>query len=260
LTTPHQREDDLKGLLARQAKAMIWFYSHKTYRGIKKRYMKRGRVRALEVNHGEANGWHPHIHELWFLNLNLHDYSVLKQEVYDLWVRACARHGLREPSWEHGVDIRGGDQAAKYVAKFGEEENKWGLADELTKASVKKGRNGSRSPFQLLDDYIEGDKRAGALFVEYSNAFHRKKQLTWSRGLKAQFELDEKTDDDLAHEQEDVAILLAEIEPEQWDVIRRTSTPKHDNRAIVLVLAENGGADVMHQFITDLVVRYKQTH
>lgn len=261
LTYPHQREDDLSDLLARQAKAMIWFYSHRDYKDLKKRYMKKGRVRALEVNHGEANGWHPHVHELWFMDLHLSDFETLHLEVLTLWRKACVKHGLGLPSFEHGVDIRGGDYAAKYVTKFGQEDKKdWSIEHELTKANVKKGRKGSRSPFQLLDDYIEGDKRSGALFAEYSKAFYRKKQLTWSRGLKAQFDLEEKTDDDIAHDQEDVAVLLAEIETDEWYAITKTSTPKQDNRALVLTLAENGGADAMRRFIADLVTRYKQSN
>ena len=264
-TYAHREEDDLKELLIKQSKAMVWFYSHKTYKELKKRYMKQGRVRALEVNHGDLNGWHPHIHELWFLDLHLHDFDTLKREIFTLWVKACAKYGLGEPSWKHGVDVRGGGDAASYVAKFGLEEKKpgvkaWGIEDELARASSKKGRNGSRSAFQLLDDYIEGDKQSGALFAEYSKAFHLKRQLVWSRGFKARFDLDEKTDDDLAHEQDDIAVVLAEIEPEEWTAIVRTSTPKHDNRVIVLTLAEKGGADVMHQFITDLVTRYKLSH
>jgi hypothetical protein len=259
-TYPHQKQDNLQDLLSKQSKAMIWFYQHRTYKELAKRYQKQGRVRALEVNHG-SNGWHPHIHELWFLELNLQDFETLKLEIFTLWVKACSRYDLGEPSWEHGVDVRGGGDASSYIAKFGLEEKKaWSIENEITKASSKKGRNGSRSAFQLLDDYIEGDKQSGALFSEYSKAFHRKKQLTWSRGLKAVFDLDTMTDEELSQQQDDKAVLLAEIEPEQWKAIVSTSTPKHDNRVLVLTLAENGGIDAMNLFISDLVTRYKSQH
>jgi len=258
-TYPHQREDNLKDLLDKQAKAMQWFYRHRDYKDLKKRYMKRGRVRALEVNYGEANGWHPHIHELWFIDTHLSDFETLHIKVLTLWRKACEKYGLGVPSFDHGVDIKGGDYAAKYVTKFGQEDKKdWSIEHELTKANVKKGRKGSRSPFQFLDDYIDGDKRAGALFIEYSQAFKGKRQLTWSRGLKAEFDLQEKSDDDIAHEQEDTTILFAEIETEEWKAIVCTSTPKQDNRALVLTIAENEGIDAMKRFIYGLVIRYKQ--
>mgnify|MGYP000438573866 CR=1 FL=1 len=242
-TYSHKREDDLKELLAKQSKAFTWFYQHRTYKELKKRYMKKGRVRALEVNHGKTNGWHPHVHELWFIDLHLHDYQTLKLEVFNLWVKACEKYGLGLPSWEHGVDIRGGKDASNYIAKFGLEDKKtrdWGIEDELTKANAKKGRNGSLSPFELLDKCMSGDKEAEALFIEYSKAFHRKKQLTWSKGLKGIFNLDELTDEELAHQQDDEAILLATIEAEEWEAIIKTSSRSHDNRSIVLTLAENG--------------------
>jgi len=263
-TYSHKKHDDLQELLKKQSKAMIWFYQHRTYKEFAKRYEKQGRVRALEVNHG-ANGWHPHVHELWFLDLHLQDLETLKLEIFNLWVKACARFDLGTPSWDHGVDVRGGGDAASYVSKFGLEDKKpgtkaWGIEDEITKASSKKARLGSRSAFQLLDDYIDGDKQSGALFSEYSKAFHGKRQLTWSRGLKAVFDLDTMTDEELATQQEDKAVILAEIEPEQWKAITRMSTPKMDNRVIVLTLAENGGVEAMMRFIDDLVVRYKSTN
>jgi len=261
-TYSHKKEDDLQELLKKQSKAMIWFYQHRTYKELAKRYEKQGRVRALEVNHG-ANGWHPHIHELWFLDLHLQDLQTLKLEIFNLWVKACARYDLGAPSWDHGVDVRGGGDAAAYVAKFGLEDKKtkgWDIQDEVTRASSKKARNGSRSAFELLDDYIEGDKQAGALFAEYSKAFHRKKQLTWSKGLKAVYDLDTLTDEELANKKDDECHVLAKIDIDQWRAILRTSTPKHDNRVIVLTLAEYGGADVVNQFIADLVTRYKKSN
>jgi hypothetical protein len=259
-TYSHKKQDNLQELLEKQAKAMQWFYRHRTYKEIAKRYQKQGRVRALEVNHGE-NGWHPHIHELWFLDLHLHDFQTLKLEIFNLWLKACQRFDLGLPSWDHGVDVRGGGDAAAYVAKFGFEEKKpsaWGIEHEITKASSKKARTGSRSAFQLLDDYIEGDKQAGALFSEYSKAFHRKKQLTWSRGLKAVFDLDTMTDEELATLQDDEAKLLSTIEDYQWSAVIGTSTPKQDNRVIILTLAETGGLDAMNIFIKDLVIKYKK--
>ena len=95
---------------------------------------------------------------------------------------------------------------------------------------------------------------------QYAKAFFRKKQLTWSKGLKGIFNLDELTDEELAHQQDDEAILLATIEAEEWEAIIKTSSRSHDNRSIVLTLAENGGADAMKRFIDDLVTRYKRNH
>lgn len=252
-THSHKREESLQSLLDRQSKASQWFYRHRTYKELKQRYMKRGRVRALEVNHGQANGWHPHMHELWFLDLTLHDYSILRSEIFELWLKACARFDLGLPSEKHGVDVRGGEDAAGYVSKFGTES--WGMESELTKSSLKKGRNGSRSPFQFLDDYNDGDKQSGALFVEYAKAFKGKCQLTWSKGLKAQFELDDLTDKELADSQEDDAEVVMKISKDQWKLVKKTRSgagPGNDSRLLVLQLAENGGLTAVTTYLTSL--------
>ena len=51
---------------------------------------------------------------------------------------------------EHGLDIRGGQYAAEYIAKFGKEQ-KWGLSREVTMHAAKTGSdNKGAHPFQLL--------------------------------------------------------------------------------------------------------------
>jgi len=260
-TTSHKREDDLQSLLDKQSLASQWFYRHRTYKELKKRYFKRGRVRALEVNHGQSNGWHPHVHELWFLDVTLHDYSILKAEIFALWLKACKRFDLGLPSEKHGIDVRGGDQASAYVTKYGLDEKKtWGLECELTKSSVKKGRNGSRSAFQFLDDYLLGDKQSGALFIEYSEAFKGKQQLTWSRGLKAQFDLESLTDEEIAEQKEDEAEVVTRVSPAQWLAVLRQMTKNSDSRLLLLNLAENGGQHAVDLYLSGLPIPEPYIH
>lgn len=261
-TYPHQREDNLKELLAKQKKAMEWFYRHRDYKdSIKGRFKQIGRVRALEITHGQANGWHPHVHELWFMDEKIIG-DTLKAYAFRLWLRACEKFGLGLPTWEHGVDIRGGDYASKYITKFGEQPlvKKWGIENEITRFDVKKGRNKSRSPFQLLDDYIQGDKQAGALFIDYSQAFKGSSRLHWSRGLKAKFDIKEFADDEISVQVSDSDVLLSKIDADEWAAILRTSTPKLDNRSIVLRYAEQEGVDVMNAYISQLVAIYRDIH
>jgi len=243
LTYSHHREDILNHLLIKQSKALVYFYSHRDYKNLKSKYSKIGRVRALEVNHGQSNGWHPHIHELWFMNGQIDGYHDLKLEIYQLWRKACLRFDLGEPSLKHGVDVRGGEYAAKYASK-------WGIEDEITKAHIKSGRSGSRSPFQLLDSYIDDDKQAGALFVEYTNAFKGSRQLKWSKGLKNLYDISEISDEELAATQEESAELMGMIDLEQWKkILANNRGRRSDNRSIILTLAENGGWGAVQIFI-----------
>jgi len=190
LTVPHSREDEPFSLLARLLKAYRAFGQGKrAWTALLPGVV--GSVRALEVTHGMANGWHPHLHVLVFLEGEAHP-KKWAPVLLEQWAKVTKRHKLGEVNG-HGLRLDDGSQAAKYASK-------WGLEDELTKAHIKQGRKGgNRTPWALLADYTEGDKHAGHLFREFFLAFKGKSQLQWSRGLRAHFGLNqEKTDEELA--------------------------------------------------------------
>lgn len=228
LTVPHTREDEPFSLLSRLLKAYTAF-------GGGKRAWKSllpgvvGSVRALEVTHGQANGWHPHLHVLVFLAGEV-DPATWTPVLLDQWAKVTKRHKLGEVN-AHGLRLDDGSKAADYASK-------WGLEDEMTKAHLKQARkNGSRTPWALLADYAAGDKRAGQLFIEFFSAFRGKHQLGWSRGLRAHFGLGvEKTDEQLAAERVEAEdLLVASISLWDWSLIR-----KHNLRGHVLELLRAG--------------------
>ena len=49
---------------------------------------------------------------------------------------------------------------------------------------------------------LEGGEQFGKLFQEFAICFKGSRQLDWSRGLKAMFSIDNKTDEELAEETE----------------------------------------------------------
>lgn len=217
LTFPHTRHDDLSDLLRRLSKALKLFKGNRAALKLRRFVGMQGNIRALEVTHGQENGWHPHIHEIWFIEPG-HDLEWLRVELLRQWQRACRKAGLSLPSESHGVDVRPGHEAAWYVAKFGsEDDSKWDMTHELTKANTKKGRNGRSSPFDLLRRVaIQADKQAVALFNEYVTCFKGQRQLVWSRGLKKWFSIGESTDDDIAVEMREDAELLGSLTLHDW--------------------------------------------
>lgn len=52
---------------------------------------------------------------------------------------------------KHGLDLRDGKYASQYVSK-------WGLEHELTKGHIKKGKENSLTPFDLLQLSIDDDE------------------------------------------------------------------------------------------------------
>lgn len=228
-TNPHYRGDHLPSLLAGQAEAMRRFMSGtRSSRRLFASLGTIGTIRAVEVTQGD-NGWHPHFHILLFVPAHLANLEMFRRMFFVEWLNACQLAGLPPPSYQHGITLQSGEYAERYVSK-------WGLESEITKGHIKKGKAGGRTPFDLLRDYKAGDKQAGALFVEYANAFKGKRQLVWSKGLKAHFAIDELSDTELAEKEEENADKGYEFSREDWGVVL-----KWDARAEMLQAFENGG-------------------
>ena len=77
---------------------------------------------------------------------------------------------------------------------------KGGAGEELALKEYKKGREG-RSPAELLAASCDdGDTRAGDLWAEYAQVFKGRRQLVWSRGLKALAGIGEVDDSEAAQD------------------------------------------------------------
>lgn len=235
-TVPHGRQDSLSDTLDLIKQALRTMASWTPYRQLQARLGVVGRIVATEVTHGEANGWHPHFHELWFFEGAGVDLVKLEAQLFSMWRKACLKFGLGAPSRKHGVVVQDGSRAAQYVSKMSDKE--WTLADELAKASSKTGRKGSRSPWQLLDCILDTDatpqhqKRAEALFREYAEATKGRRQLSWSPGLKKRYAIAELDDAELCAQQEEDSVLVAQIPLEAWRAIRRQRMQVHVLNAV----------------------------
>lgn len=252
LTCPHQVKDNLADLLAKQAKALNRFWADRASKAVFQEMGVIGQIRALEVTNGRLsehnNGWHPHYHVLQFggsgVDLGRFDGPQMKDwqvRLYLSWAKACKAAGLGEPSYAHGLKLDDGSKAAKYVSK-------WGLEDEMTKGHTKKAISGE-TPFDFLRSYLADgeDKQAGALFKEFAQTFKGKRQLHWSKGLKKRFAIGEKTDEQVSSEVEDTARLLGTITLDQWrDVLAA------NGRGTVLQLAASGGWESVEIYLSSI--------
>lgn len=243
LTVPHGIGDDLQDLLDKLSDALKRLshgkYSIKNqlkavYAGIGEASPEiHGYIRALEVTHGQ-NGYHPHFHILVFTDKRL-DSSILRYVYAKAWKRACLLSGLPEPAEQHGVTVQDGSKAAKYASK-------WGLEDEMTKAHAKTTRRKGLTPWGMLRAVLDDDdpeypaERAAKLFQVYAKAFHGRRQLYWSNGLRKLLQVaQELTDQELVAKPEDErALLLATLTDAQWKGIRRRRQEAH-----ILTVAES---------------------
>lgn len=263
LTVPHTRQDDLAAMVLKYRDALTRFRSGKAWSKITGRFGFAGLIRAVEVTYGQANGWHPHIHELWLLR-DLEGFPLSK--VSQRWADCAERAGFDRPSMAHGcrVEVAESTEQARarlsaYLAKIGEPEPPpdsvpWGASDELAKAHAKRAKDGRFSPFDLLR--VSYDSQASkawkdqalSLFCDYVAAFHGVRQVFWSHGLKAQFQLQEVTDEEAANEHTERADLLSVIEFDQW----RRILAAGEWRATVLELFERGGLEAFQFFMEGL--------
>ncbi|GGY21255.1 hypothetical protein GCM10007386_57560 [Pseudoduganella dura] len=250
-TFSHSRHDDLAGLLGRFSKARTYMREQRAFKELKEEMGFVGDMRALEITYGDANGWHPHEHDLWLTTTPLTRVKSRKlvATLFELWVKACAKAGLALPNRKRGVDLKEMDSADEYLAKFGREST-WGTAAELTKQHIKKGKAGRSTSFDLLRMYEAGDKRAGQLFIQFASAFFGKQQIRWSKGLKAMFGVQEITDEELAKEEAEDSAIVTEIRGDEWAAVLHQP---YDVRSAILDVAETGGADAVRLYLDRLV-------
>lgn len=215
-TIKHGVKDDLKVLLEKIANAEKRMWSNRDGMFYKKWLGVVGTIKTTEVLWG-SNGWHPHKHTLLFLNKDMSSRSVFNA-LSSLWIDSCVKAGLPAPTIAHGLTVQDGSYASDYVSK-------WGLESEMTKGHSKVGKKGGLTPFALLDDVLEtGNAQSWELFKVYADAFHRRKQLVWSHGLRAKLlpNVDERTDEQLASDEDiDVrAVVWASLSVLEWRAVK----------------------------------------
>ena len=242
LTYPHTLDLPLEESVKAQSKALRTFKADRQYKNLMKEIGAIGSIRSLEVTHGQ-NGWHPHTHDLIFINNQDPVHQEKLEKLRDIWGKHVFKAGLGHIN-EHGFKVNDGQYAAEYIAKFGRESKGWNASSELTKSHIKKGRNGSRTPFDLLRDYLAGSDSSGALFVEYAEVFKGKRQLYYTPGLKEKLGIDDVSDEDLAAETLQEKERIGTLDREEWKLILRTNS-----RGEVLHFAEIGGMASVRQYL-----------
>lgn len=240
-TNSHHKGDNLGDLLQGQKKAFVKFWEKRKVKEMLKRLGYQGRIVATEVTWGEQNGWHPHYHMIFFFDHEINSQGIQSYLALE-WQDACVKAGLKAPDLIHGVDVRNGTRAAEYVSK-------WGLEEEVTKGHLKKGLNGSLTPFDLLRG-CSTNNHYKTLFKQFADVFKGKQQLVWSKGLKDLLGIKQVTDEELIEETEKTSIEIRELGDLIWQLIL-----KYEKRAHVLQLVEQdyqNGTNTLYDFIDGL--------
>lgn len=191
-----------------------------------------GTIRGFEVQLLGPAGPHAHVHALVFFAPGTDDDTIgaFMDGAGGRWRASAERDmdGLR-PSEAHGWQWELVDDAAAagdYVTKGAADELGWSPADEIARADLKRGRNGSISPLQLVQLVAGGDYDPAleALLVDFARAMKGARTILVSRSLREALGApDERTDEELAAEAEDVRDwpIVAEFSPTAWALIVR---------------------------------------
>jgi len=140
-----------------------------------------GSVRALELTHGE-HGWHPHIHALVIVRND----DELMSDGWDWLANRWAIVVERELGQEHVPDMEHGcvltvAEHADYLVQMGMD------AREVAGDKDKRAAAGHRTPWRIAQDASSsrGTELDRRLWLDYTRATHGRRQLVWSRGLRA---------------------------------------------------------------------------
>jgi hypothetical protein len=224
-TLSHRAGESCKQVLDRLQAAYKRFKGDRAYKSRRAGWAIRGSVRVLELTFG-ANGWHWHIHEIYFLQG--------KREGRNAEMAAALRS-----HWQHVVKQVGGAAVAKgfelknetraafdYVSKFGSSTNAkgWNLAREVARSPAKiRSNSEGLHPFQILASarrvQATGDRLA---WNEYVQATKGTRQLVYSPKLRSELglgEVDDATITDLANDA--VLPVLARITTRGWYYLNR---------------------------------------
>lgn len=254
LTLPHRAGQSLERVRGALTACTRYLNSGRdSLKALLSDYGYHGQIRASEVTHG-VNGWHPHLHVLVFTRAQVP--ADVVDQIKGRWQDAAVSQGWAAPGWDVGATWQDGQNAAEYVNKAGT----WGMAEEATMSTAKKGQGG-RTPFELLQDAALGDDHAAALFAEYAAEMHGKRQLFWSRGLKDYFGINDVSDAEIVDgddtdtadtgNDQDAPEVVAVIPADSWRLV-----VKYEERAEVLRAAEAGGQMAVDMVCSWLFQRY----
>lgn len=247
-TLQHKRGDklaDLRGILADAFKKM---QQGSTWGKLKARYGIIGTITSTEVTWGEQAGWHIHKHALWFMKSEVSEEGRAEIErVISKRFRSMLAKLGGFGNEDYAVKFSTGEDTGgqvKYITK-------WGIDAEMTKGITKKGKDGNLTPFEIAAWWVEtGDPQAAALFQEYYSSLKGTKQMTFSHGLRKLLALGaEKTDRELADQEEQEEVLLAEMGRITW-----AEVCKRNLRGELIEVANKGTPEEVDQFLQMLGV------
>ena len=196
VTIPHTVSDSLEDAWKILTDSWSRVVCGGSWRRFKDKYCMNGFIKAVELTIG-SKGPHIHIHCILLFDLETGAYEKEWLEIakflHHQWKQSVLRTSGRVISDNAGVDIR----ACRDERGLGEYVSKIGAEMALT--SSKEGKQGNRTPWQVVHDFIEtGDKQDLAVWLEWCRVSKGRQLMVWSKGLKQALGVIDESDEAIA--------------------------------------------------------------
>lgn len=204
LTARHARGVDLKAMRRHVARAWQRCTNGNPWKRLQLKIGHAGTVRGLDTTLGE-HGWHPHLHVLVLTAAPVHGRELVRfrRWLFDRWsaalLKSVAPGSTLTPPDARNMKTRGRGVRLKRAAMaeyLAEASITW--SDELGSHTMKKARGGNRTPWQVLDAIranrydAPAERRADiARWRAWAAEIAGARQLTWSRGLRVKYAVDQ---------------------------------------------------------------------
>ncbi len=186
-TFPHDYGDGLQKTFDAAAGAWRAHRSGRAPGELKDYYGYVGYIRAIDLTHGRAHGWHPHVHAVILIEGNLDDaeLAALEATMHRKWSAYMVKQGFRSTHKFSLERPRNAGNVAEYVSKVTghqteEERARARLAREVVGTGTKQARKGRTITDIYRDAAAHGDPSALLLVDELETVLPRRKLLTWS--------------------------------------------------------------------------------
>lgn len=252
-TLPHYAHESCKTVLDRftqttkqmkRQKKLKKSPNFKPWKELLSYYDNQGYVITKENLWG-INGFHIHSHGLFIFNKKIENQLQARDHFFEVWLKACDLNFKIADYPEHifkafvkrsfRLDHLSGDASkivSEYFTKSGvlkikEKDLKdWKLQHEMTKGHLKKSESGLLTPFGMLDfiRVCEDKKIANFMkqkYFEYTQAFKGQSFVRWSPGLRKQYNIEEKTDQEIVEESNILDKLYGILPRKLWKKIVR---------------------------------------
>lgn len=243
LTVRHSRVDTLKKSLEKISNNYRSFQNQRFFSREKIELGFIGQVKTLEITYSKENGWHPHLHLLFFYNhSDLKKIEKFQKEFISKWSQYKDNNGTVKAQNQKILSSDVSDYLAKYD-----------ITSEMTKGQIKSSKG--LTPFTALakiacgdyEDYQEKHLLYGiySCYVEQTQGKHF---VNISNSLRTEYaeviEQYDKTDEEIVNET-DIDEILLKISIPIWKKIC-----KNDLQPLILNKYKQNGLEGVYNLLT----------